>query len=125
MYVTPPSPTPTAIAAATAAIGGAVVPLPLALQGLGWPYLSRSAIHARRIAGTLPVMPKRLGGRWVIYARDAAELFEIREPQIDESPPPIQPRRRPGRPRKLASMSIHDELSPQAARAAHTSGGAS
>lgn len=123
MYAPSPSPTPTAIAAATAAIGGAVVPLPLALQGLGWPYLSRSAIHARRIAGTLPVRPKRLGGRWVVYARDVARLFEVDPLQTDESPPAPPPRRGPGRPRKLASTSIHNEPFPPAGHPPYTDGG--
>lgn len=116
-------PSPTALAAATAAIGGACAPLNLALRGLGWPYLSRSAIHARRVAGTLPVMPKRLGGRWVIYARDAAELFEIRTPPVDESSPVASPRRGPGRPRKRASTGIHNEPFPHAGHPPYTGGG--
>lgn len=118
------SPSPTAIAAAVAAIGGVVAPLPRALQGLGWPYRSRSAIHARRVAGTLPITPRRLGGRWVVYARDVATLFEVDTPQIDESPPPVLPRCGPGRPRKRASASIHDELTSQATHSVIASGGA-
>jgi hypothetical protein len=71
----------TAVAAATETIGGACVPLTKALTRLGWPFLSRSSIHARRVAGTLPVMPRRLGGRWVVYAVDAAPLFAREQPK--------------------------------------------
>lgn len=124
MPVFSPSPSPTAIAAAVAAIGGVVAPLPRALQGLGWPYRSRSAIHARRVAGTLPITPRRLGGRWVVYARDVASLFEVDTPQTDEPPPATPPRRGPGRPRKLASTSIHNEPFPNAGRPPYTDGGA-
>lgn len=124
MSISSSSPTPTPLAAATAAIGGAVAPLPRALKGLGWPYLSRSAVHARRVAGTLPVTPRRLGGRWVVYARDAAQLFETGGPPVNESPPQTSPRRGPGRPRKLASTNIHNELFPQAARSAYPAQGA-
>jgi hypothetical protein len=100
-----PSPTPKAIAAAVEALGGSVVPLNSGLRRLGWPFLSRSAVHARRLAGTLPVAPKRLGCRWVIYARDAAPLFEtgaaVAEEPVTASQPPL--RRGPGRPRKLTA----------------------
>jgi hypothetical protein len=96
------SPTPSAVAAASAAIGGAVVPLGSALERLGWPYLSRSSIHARLLAGTLPVTPRRLGGRWVVYAMDAARLFEAGAPTSGELPVPAPSRRGPGRPRKVA-----------------------
>jgi len=95
------APSPTAVAAAHAALGGAVVPLATALVAIGWPYLSRSAIHARRVAGTLPVMPRRLGGRWVVYAVDAAPLFAREEPKtatLFAAPA----HRGPGRPRKRA-----------------------
>jgi len=91
--------TPAAIAAATEAIGGVVAPLNRALRGLGWPYMSRSAIHARRVAGTLPVAPRRLGRRWVVYARDAAPMFEGVAGDSDEMCS-LVPHRRPGRPRK-------------------------
>lgn len=101
MSVQAPTPTPAAIAAATAALGGSVVPLNRALRDLGWPYLSRASIHARRLAGTLPVTPRRLGSRWVVFARDAATLFEPELVMFDERVPP--PRRRPGRPRKVES----------------------
>jgi hypothetical protein len=97
--------TPAAVTAAAEAIGGLVAPLNRALRGLGWPYLSRSAIHARRIAGTLPVVPQRLGGRWVVYAKDVARMFEDVTSAASGSnnePPAVVPHRGPGRPRKVA-----------------------
>lgn len=94
------NPSLSALAAATTAIGGACAPLNRALRGLGWPYLSRSSIHARRVAGTLPVVTRQLGGRWVVYASDAARLFETAD-AIDEAPA-MAVRRGPGRPRKCA-----------------------
>lgn len=92
---------PTAVAAATEAIGGACVPLTKALTRLGWPFLSRSAIHARRVAGTLPVMPRRLGARWVVYAVDAAPLFAREDPKT-ATLFAVPAHRGPGRPRKRA-----------------------
>lgn len=124
VFSSSPTPTAAAIAAAVAAIGGVVAPLPQALQGLGWPYRSRSAIHARRVAGTLPVTPRRLGGRWVVYARDAARLFEAGSPHTDESPSVASSRRGPGRPRKRTSTRNCDELSPRATPPAYPAGGA-
>jgi len=100
----------TAVIAAHAALGGAVVPLAAALVALGWPYLSRSSIHARRLAGTLPVVPRRLGGRWVVYATDAAPLFEREEPVVGSSPA-ASSRRGPGRPRKFARGNAPESLS--------------
>lgn len=123
MPVFSPSPSPTAIAAAVAAIGGVVAPLPRALEGLGWPYRSRSAIHSRRIAGTLPVTPRRLGGRWVIYASDAARLFEVAPLQTDESPPAAPSRRGPGRPRKRASAPLPDAYATPVGRSPYQTGG--
>lgn len=94
------NPSPSALAAAAAAIGGACAPLNRALRGLGWPYLSRSAVHARRVAGTLPVVTRQLGGRWVVYASDAARLFEAAD--AIEKAPATPAHRGPGRPRKVA-----------------------
>lgn len=107
----------TAVAAAHAALGGAVVPLAAALVALGWPYLSRSSIHSRRLAGTLPVMPRRLGGRWVVYAADAAQLFEREEPTASK-PQAVSSRRGPGRPRKLARGNALESAAGSAATAA-------
>lgn len=95
-------PTPAAITAAAKAIGGIVAPLSRALRGLGWPYMSRSAIHARRVAGTLPVTPRRLGRRWVMYAKDVATLFERAAGGTEDEVHLLAPRRGPGRPRKIA-----------------------
>lgn len=97
-----PVSTPAAIAAAAEAIGGIVSPLRRALRGLGWPYLSRSAIHSRRVAGTLPIVPQRLGGRWVVYAKDAAPLFEGVAGGTDDEVRSLVPHRGPGRPRRVA-----------------------
>lgn len=94
------TPSPTAVAAAHAALGGAVSPLSAALVALGWPYLSRSAVHARRISGTLPVAPRRIGGRWFVFAVDAAPLFEGDGPSTTEVPTTAA-HRGPGRPRKV------------------------
>ena len=91
----------TAVAAATEAIVGACVPLTQALTRLGWPFLFRSAIHARRVAGTLPVMPRRLGGRWVVCAVDAVPLFAREEPKTGTLFS-LPTHRGPGRPRKPA-----------------------
>lgn len=95
-------PTPAAITAAAKAIGGIVAPLNRALRGLGWPYMSRSAIHARRVAGTLPVVPRQLGRRWVVYAQDAAPMFERVTGGTDDEARSLAPHRGPGRPRKIA-----------------------
>lgn len=100
MPVVATAPNPAALTAATAAIGGACVPLAEALRKLGWPYLSRSAIHARRLAGTLPVAPRQLGSRWVVYACDAARLFERSAGAAEEPVVLASQRRGPGRPRK-------------------------
>lgn len=100
MSVPVSTPTAAAVAAAAKAIGGIVAPLNRALRGLGWPYLSRSAIHARRIAGTLPVVPQRLGGRWVIYAKDAAPLFESVAGGTEDEVHTVATPRGLGRPRK-------------------------
>lgn len=100
------APTPHALAAATEAIGGVCVPLAEALRRLGWPYRSRSAVHARRLSGTLPVVPRQLGSRWVVYACDAAKLFETGAAAIEEQrSTPASLRRGPGRPRKIAPAS--------------------
>lgn len=104
MSVSASAPRSTALAAAAEAIGGVCAPLNRALRGLGWPYMSRSAIHARRVAGTLPVVTRQLGGRWVVYAKDAACLFETGEMVEDEPAAPV--RRGPGRPRKVSSAAV-------------------
>lgn len=94
------APSPAAVAAATEVLGGSVVPLNRALRALGWPFLSRSAVHSRRLAGTLPVTPRQLGCRWVVFACDAARLFEGSAGAAGE-PVALTPQRRgPGRPRK-------------------------
>ena len=87
-----------ALAAAISVLGGAVVPLNVAIQRLGL-TINRRAVHARRLAGTLPVEPTQIGRNWFVTAGAAAVLFRASgaEPEL---PPPATPTHRgPGRPR--------------------------
>ena len=87
-----------AVAAAIAVLGGALVPLNLGIKRLGLD-INRRAIHARRLAGTLPVKPTQIGRNWFVTAGEAAVLFRT-DSAPTALPPPAPPLRRgPGRPR--------------------------
>lgn len=89
-----------ALAAAIALLGGALAPLAVALQKIGWPGRNRSGIHRHRRDGTLPVRAEKIGGRLYVTAGAVADLLR------GASLPPVDPqptrRRGPGRPRKGA-----------------------
>lgn len=85
-----------ALAAAISVLGGAVVPLNVAIRRLGL-TINRRAVHARRLAGTLPVEPTQYGRNWFVTAGAAAVLFRASGAEL---PPPGTPTHRgPGRPR--------------------------
>ena len=80
--------------------GAALVPLHDAMRAIGW-RLPRSAVNARRVAGTLPLRCVQYGRVWFVTAGAVADL--LRPGPADGSsavpqPPPDPPRRRPGRP---------------------------
>jgi len=89
-----------AIAAAIAVLGGAIVPINQAIKRLGL-HINRRAVHARRVAGTLPVEPTKIGEKWFITAGAAAVLFRTGTAlPVSVTPLPAPPPRRgPGRPR--------------------------
>jgi hypothetical protein len=87
-----------ALAAAFAVLRGAIVPMLLGFQRLGFD-INRRAIHARLLAGTLPVQPVRMGRNWFITAGAAAALFRSGGVAPAAALPPPSPRRGPGRPR--------------------------
>lgn len=87
-----------ALAAAISVLGGAVVPLNVAIRRLGL-KINRRAVHARRLAGTLPVEPTQIGRNWFVTAGAAAVLFRAGNAAPAMPPPAPSPRRGPGRPR--------------------------
>lgn len=87
-----------ALAAAISVLGGAVVPLNVGMKRLGL-TINRRAVHARRVAGTLPVEPTQIGRNWFITAGAAAALFRAGNAAPVMSPPAPSPHRGPGRPR--------------------------
>ena len=99
---------PAALAQAIALLGAPAVPLRVAAKRLQWPCQSRAALAHRLVAGTLPLPPRRLSGRWFVLAADLA--VQLSEPtafghpdvQSESTPAPAVTSRRPGRPRKLA-----------------------
>ena len=101
------SPSPAALGAAIALLGAPAVPLRAAAERLAWPCQSKPALHRRLVAGTLPLPPRRLSGRWFVLAVDLAvqlsdpEAFGRSDVQIESAAPAAAPRR-PGRPRKQA-----------------------
>lgn len=95
-----------ALAAALTLLGAPAVPLRAAADRLGWPCRSHAALAHRLSAGTLPVRPRKLSGRWFVLAADLAvqlaypHTFGLPEGQNESARTASQ--RRPGRPRKLA-----------------------
>jgi len=89
-----------ALAAAIELLGGAMAPLAVALNKIGWPGRNRAGIHRHLRAGTLPVATQKIGGRIYVTAGAVADLLRGSTP-----PPPTTPRqarRGPGRPPKAA-----------------------
>jgi len=87
-----------ALTAAINLLGGALAPLAPALKKIGWPGTNRAGIHRHLKAGTLPVVPEKIGDRWFVSAAAVASFLR------GSTPPPNAPqtpsRRRPGRPPK-------------------------
>lgn len=93
------SPIDPALVAAIQLLRGAIVPLNVAMERLGWRG-NRRAIHARLIAGTLPVRAEKHGRNWFVTAGAVADLLRSGvAPSAPPPPPADPPRRRPGRPR--------------------------
>lgn len=86
-----------ALDAAINLLGGAVAPLAVALEKIGWPGRNRAGIHRHLKAGTLPVTPEKIGDRYYVTAASVAKLLRESTPRLTP-PPPV--RRRPGRPPK-------------------------
>lgn len=97
---------PAALSAAIDLLGGPAAPLRIAAKRLHWPCVSRAALHNRLAAGTLPVRPRKLGGRWYVLAADLAiqladpAAFGRLDVQAHVTQAPVKGG--PGRPRKRA-----------------------
>lgn len=98
-------PSPAMVSAAVAILGGPLVPVNDAAKRLFWPCQSKSSIHHRILAGTLPLPPRRVAGRWFIAAADLAVQLatptEHGRLDVQTHVPSAAPHRGPGRPRKV------------------------
>lgn len=78
--------------------GRALAPAYDAMHAIGL-RLPRSAINARRVAGTLPLQCVQYGRLWFVTVGAVADLLRSQPaPAAPSPPPPEPPRRRPGRP---------------------------
>lgn len=100
-----------AIQAALETLGGRLIlPTREAMAALGLPS-SATAVSEWRRLGRLPFRERPIGGRFYTTARDVAEGLLIprattatgADATLDAFDPPRQPKRRRGRPRKVAA----------------------
>lgn len=97
-----------ALNAALGLLGAPQVPVAEAATKLHWPCRTSAAIRNRISAGTLPLPPRRVGGRWYITAADLAWQLSGSEAggciDVETPAPSAAAPRRPGRPRKTQQL---------------------